>query len=139
MRKELALSVVAAVLLCSCLAMAAAAPWAIPFLFGSDYAIGIRPLQWLMPAIFLLGFGSQIANLVTSTDVFRSMVIYSAFLAVLNVALNFFLIPRFKAEGAAIASMICYGLWIPYNLLLLRSLRRKSMKSRESTGSESRN
>lgn len=80
--------------------------WAIPLLFGAEYRqsfVVINILAVCAPVVFVAS--SVGATLVTQEHMVRK-VKYMGIVAVLNVVLNFTLIPGFGAVGAAVATVI---------------------------------
>lgn len=82
--------------------------------FGKEYIPSIPSIKILIPALFLLSITSFLGSLIASVNVPRSGPLPGFLILVLNIILNFLLIQKFQTTGAAIASFICYGLFIPY-------------------------
>lgn len=83
------------------------AAYIFPFFFDEKYDASIpvfRILVWYLAIVFI--YGSISNNLVAKNKV-RFLVYLNLIMIVLNVALNFFLIPIYGAKGAAIATIIC--------------------------------
>jgi O-antigen/teichoic acid export membrane protein len=80
--------------------------WAVPMLFGPQYfdSVGILNVLALSIPLIFLAFNSG-ATLVTK-DNMKKKVIYMGSAAVLNIILNFILIPAYQEIGAAIATLI---------------------------------
>jgi O-antigen/teichoic acid export membrane protein len=90
------------------IALVIVADWLILFLFGESYAAAssvLRIYAFSLPFVFLTVASSRwflAENL-------QRMLFYRAFLAVLiNIALNFSLIPKYGINGAAIATVLTY-------------------------------
>ena len=100
----------ALVVAATCLAVAAAIPWAIPALFGSAFEGAVRCLWILLPGVFFMALEGILANDLAGRD-------YPAFLpwiwlALLttNVALNLLWLPTLGIAGAAASSTVAYSL-----------------------------
>ena len=63
-----------------------------------------KVLVWYLAIVFI--YGSISNNLVAKNKV-KFLVYLNLIMIVLNVALNFFLIPVYGAKGAAIATIVC--------------------------------
>jgi len=80
--------------------------WAIPFLFGDEYQNSVNILNILAvssPIIFV-AFSAG-ATLVTQEHM-KLKVKYMGIVALLNLGLNFLLIPLYSAIGAAVATVV---------------------------------
>jgi len=92
-----------------CLAFGAAAPWLIPFLYGSSYAPAVTPLEVLLPGIALISIFLVLHSDLTGRGEAKiTLRVFSVFL-ILNVVLNVVLIPWLGIAGSALASTISYG------------------------------
>jgi O-antigen/teichoic acid export membrane protein len=102
-----------------------AAPFVIPLLFGEDFSGAAAPLALLLPGIVLYG---PVTILVVYLSVRRGRprlslaVSVASMLVTTTAALT--LIPRFGAEGAAVASTIGYAAGAGLAWLLFSRLRR---------------
>jgi O-antigen/teichoic acid export membrane protein len=90
--------------------LAAVSPFFIPLIFGNDYAGAVLPFELLLPGVviftqttilgaYFAGINRQDINLKISFLCFFTILIG-----------DFFLVPRFGKEGAAIASSVGYAL-----------------------------
>ena len=91
-------------------------------LFGDEFKVGVK-------AFVFLSFGKLISSLSGSAGNILQMtgkqVIFMNVLfvgAIVNVLLNFFLIPKFGINGAALASMISLSIW---NLIMVYFVKRE--------------
>lgn len=85
-------------------------PFLIPLLFGEPYRASIPAFLILVPGIVFLTLYRVLARYFTAID--RQQINITSQLVSLttNVGLNLLLIPRFGIAGAALASLISYGL-----------------------------
>jgi O-antigen/teichoic acid export membrane protein len=75
--------------------------------FGDKYdaSIGVfKILVWYLAIVFIYG---PISNSLVAKNRVKFLVYLNLFMIILNVVLNFFLIPEYQAKGAAIATIIC--------------------------------
>jgi O-antigen/teichoic acid export membrane protein len=105
-----------------CVPAAALSGILIETLFGVPFLPAATPFLWLLPAVCLLGVASILMSYVASIDIPSSAAPYACGVMLLNVALNLELIPAYGTTGAAISSVVCYGLLIPFNAFHARRL-----------------
>ena len=91
------------------IATLAAAPL-ISIAFGRDFLPAVAPFAWLMPGTYFLGIETVMVQLLNS-DGFPPIIVV-AWIAdtIINVAANFWAIPRYGITGASIVSSVCYFL-----------------------------
>jgi O-antigen/teichoic acid export membrane protein len=87
----------------------AAAP-IISVAFGRDFLPAVPPFVWLMPGTYFLGLETVMVQLLNSEGF--PPIIVAAWIAntIVNIALNFWAIPRYGITGASIVSSACYFL-----------------------------
>ncbi|MFC1668539.1 flippase [Chlamydiota bacterium] len=91
----------------------------IPLIFGSEYMPSIRIFQLLMPALLFL-FLSNLGFTVISCINRQKIVITRALVCVgINITLNALLIPRYGAQGAALATCITEAIFFMFFALYL--------------------
>ncbi len=78
--------------------------------FGRSFLPAVAPFVWLMPGIYFLGIETVMVQLLNSEGF--PPIIVAAWIAdtVVNVAVNFWAIPRYGITGASIVSSVCYFL-----------------------------
>lgn len=99
-------------LLLGLLAMAAVwllSPFAIPYLFGREYINSVELLIVLAISAPILFIASSVGATLVTQEHMRLKVKLMGAVAVLNIALNFILIPSYGAKGAAIATVLSNG------------------------------
>src|SRR5260370_21577329 len=91
------------------IAALAAAP-IISIAFGRSFLPAVTPVAWLMPGTYFLGIETVMVQLLNSEG-FPSIIVV-AWIAdtIINVALNFWAIPRYGITGASVVSSVCYFL-----------------------------
>ncbi|AFZ37211.1 polysaccharide biosynthesis protein [Stanieria cyanosphaera PCC 7437] len=89
----------------------------LPIILGNEYADAIAALRWLAPIPCLAAFQMLAADTLTGAGFQKSRSIVQVVAALLNLGLNFILIPQFSWKGAAWATLCSdsfrmVGLWI---------------------------
>lgn len=92
------------------LLLAAAASTLIPLVYGAPYRASVLPFLVLLPAIVFLSEYRVLARYFLAVDKQQVNAGVQLTAVGINVALNAYLIPRRGIEGAAIASLVSYGL-----------------------------
>jgi O-antigen/teichoic acid export membrane protein len=100
----------AALLLPAVLIAAWAASPVISIAFGRSFLPAVSPFVWLMPGIYFLGIETVMVQLLNSEGFPRIIVAAWIVDTVINVALNFWAIPRYGIAGASIVSSVSYFL-----------------------------
>ncbi len=83
--------------------------FAIPPLFGAEYAAAVRPFLLLLPGVAAVAVSRVLARYFAAIHKLRGMLVLGASVLVLNVVLNLALIPRHGIAGAAVASLVSYS------------------------------
>jgi O-antigen/teichoic acid export membrane protein len=84
--------------------------FALPLIYGSAFAPATSLLLILLPGVYLVGIESVMVQHFNALGVPRAIPIYWVITLVINLVLVFVLVPRFGAQGAAIASTSSYAL-----------------------------
>jgi O-antigen/teichoic acid export membrane protein len=90
------------------LAIAIAAPIAIPLLFGSQFHRAIAVIWWILPGTVALSLGKLMSAELAARGVPQFSSIFALVALAVTVILDFALIPKFSIQGAAIASSAAY-------------------------------
>lgn len=78
--------------------------------FGRNFLPAVSPFAWLMPGSYFLGIETVMVQLLNSEG-FPPIVVAAWIVdTIINVALNFWAIPRYGITGASIVSTVCYFL-----------------------------
>lgn len=104
------------------LGIGAVSPFLLPFLYGPEYRASVLPLLCLLPYTFFISHGLCSGALLDYRGKANRRAINLGVTFVANLALNFLLIPRYGATGAAIATSAAF---FPYFLLNLIYARRE--------------
>jgi O-antigen/teichoic acid export membrane protein len=105
-----AVVVTAGLLLPMMLAVFIAARPAILWIFGSSFLPAVSPFLWLMPGIFCLSVEIVVVQYLNSLGYPRIIAFSWLFVVVLNIGMNFWAIPAYGLNGAAIVSTLSYFL-----------------------------
>jgi len=105
-----ALLVTAALMLPVVVIAAWAAAPIISIAFGRNFLPAVSPFAWLMPGTYFLGLETVMVQLLNSEGFPPIIVVAWIVNTIVNVALNFWAIPRYGITGASIVSSVCYFL-----------------------------
>lgn len=83
--------------------------FAIPFLFGADYAPAVKPFLVLLPGVAAVTFSRVLSRYFAATGKLRGVLVLRVSVLALNVLLNLALIPNHGITGAALASLVSYS------------------------------
>jgi len=81
----------------------------LPIIYGAAFADATKLLLILLPGVYLIGLESVLVQHFNALGLPRAIPLYWLATLVLNLILVFALVPRFGAQGAAIASSISYA------------------------------
>jgi antigen flippase len=91
------------------IATLAAAP-IISIAFGRSFHPAVSPFVWLMPGTYFLGIQTVMVQLLNSEGYPPIIVLAWIAVTIINIAVNFWAIPRYGITGASVASSVCYFL-----------------------------
>ena len=81
----------------------------LPLVYGPAFSDSTKLLLILLPGVYLIGLESVLVQHFNALGVPRAIPLYWVATLVLNLVLVFALVPRYGAQGAAIASSISYA------------------------------
>lgn len=93
----------------------------IPLIFGKEYEASIIPTMILIPYLLLFSYSKFVAAFLDYQGLAQKRVVNIAFSILLNILLNYLLIPKYGAVGSAIATSTSF---IPYFVLNWLEVRR---------------
>jgi len=105
------------------LAICVTSPWIIKILYGPEYAAAASVLSvhiWSGVFVFL---GIIAGKWVIAENYTKNALIRTAIGAVLNIALNYILLPKFGIMGAAVATLISYSFVNYFSLFFSKKTR----------------
>ena len=91
-------------------------------LYGHEFLIGSEVLKWLIIGRLVNALSGSVGNLMQMTGQQKSFMHILVLGAVINVSLNYFLIPIYGIKGAAIASVVSLCFW---NLCMILAVKKK--------------
>lgn len=98
------------------------AGWVIPFLFGDSYKEAV-PLLYILALTFPLLFVASSVGATLVTQVHMKMKVkLMGVVAIVNILLNFALIPSYGATGAAIATVLCNAILLAFYYLAAQKI-----------------
>jgi O-antigen/teichoic acid export membrane protein len=107
-----AVLVTAALMLPVVVIAALAAGPIISIAFGRNFLPAVAPFAWLMPGTYFLGIETVMVQLLNSEGFPPIIVVAWIADTIVNVAMNFWAIPRYGITGASFVSSICYFLML---------------------------
>lgn len=105
---KVAYGVGAAMVMLAIVGALAAHPF-IRLLFGSAFMPAVPAFVWLMPALVAISLTSIFSAFVASENIPFGLVFLYAGMTILNIGLNFVLLPRYGIVGASLASVVTYS------------------------------
>ena len=81
----------------------------LPVIYGPAFADATKLLLILLPGVYLMGLESVLVQHFNALGLPRAIPLYWVVTLILNLVLVFALVPRYGAQGAAIASSISYA------------------------------
>lgn len=109
------------------LAILLTSPFFIPLIYGADYAAAVLPLRILCAYLLCATFLSYFNSFLDYRGLAKRRMYNLFFSTLVNIGLNYALIPKYGATGAAIATSISY---FPYLMLNIWETR-QSFKQAE--------
>ena len=89
-------------------------------LFGKAFLPAVGAFLWLLPGLFAMGVEITLVQCLNSVGYPRIVVWIWLLSTLLNIALNFWAIPRFGIAGASMVSSVSYSLVFAAVLLVIR-------------------
>ena len=80
-------------------------------MFGEEFKVGVTAFIFLSCGKLFSSFSGSVGNILQMTGNQNILAKILLFAAILNIALNLYLIPKYGINGAALASMICLVVW----------------------------
>ena len=91
-------------------------------LYGTEFLIGFEALRWLVIGRVVNAFSGSVGNLMQMSDQQNMYMKILIIGSVINIMLNYYLIPIYGINGAAFASLISLSFW---NLSMVYVVKRK--------------
>lgn len=99
----------------------------ISVVFGGDFEHSSSILAILLPAMIILTITNLFNTFIGSITIPRSGMVISFLVLIINIFLNFYFINNYRSAGmgAAIASLICYCIFLPHSLYYVYQIIKK--------------
>lgn len=108
---------------------AALSPFAIPLIFGKDYAGSVVPFVILLPGIVVWSYMSVLSNSLAGMG-YQKVNIQSALLCLsINIVGDLLAIPRFGVNGAALASTMAFSITALYTVIVYRKIMAERLRA----------
>lgn len=105
------------------------ADYIFPFFFDHKYDASVpifKVLVWYLAIVFIYG---SISNNLVAKGKIKFLVYLNLIMIILNVVLNFVLIPQFGAKGAAIATIVCELVILILGVFYWMRIERQDLKT----------
>jgi len=79
----------------------------LPYVLGPAYANSVEALRWLSPILIMRVIHLTLGDAITGADRQGMRTVFQVSAAIVNVLINFWIIPRYSWRGAAWSSLIC--------------------------------
>jgi len=97
-------------------------PYFIPFLYGTEYSASVLLLRILLPYLFFYSFSILLSGFLDYVGKAKKRAINLSVTMIINIVLNYLLIPKYGAVGAALATTISYLPYIVLNWFEVRKI-----------------
>ncbi|MEC7863820.1 MAG: flippase [Bacteroidota bacterium] len=91
-------------------------------LYGTKFLLGVEVLRWLIIGRVVNALSGSVGNLMQMSGQQKSFMHILVIGSIINVLLNYFLIPIYEIKGAAIASVVSLSFW---NLSMVFVVKKK--------------
>ncbi len=109
--------------------LALAAPIMVPLIFSTDFTGAVRPLLILLPGMVFMASFRIMASGISGIGYPHIFSVCTVMAVAATLTLNLILVPRYQAEGAALASTSAYMLAFVSMLAFLRLKFKRSIKN----------
>ncbi|MBA2339217.1 MAG: polysaccharide biosynthesis C-terminal domain-containing protein [Pyrinomonadaceae bacterium] len=103
--------------------------FALPVIYGADFAAASVQLFILLPGVFLIGIQSVLVQHLNATDRTNAIPLFWITTLAVNISINLALVPRYGARGAALSSTVSYALIFLLIVWRFQSLTKKSLSA----------
>ena len=108
------------------------AKYTVLFLFGSAFNGSIIPMQIIMSTLLFIGINDLISSQILVPLGKENLVLYSVIVgAVVDVILNFILIPKYSAAGAALGTVIAELCVLIFQVIVMKKYVLDNIKNQE--------
>jgi len=108
------------------------AKYIVLFLFGSAFSGSIIPMQIIMPTLLFIGITNLIGFQIMVPLGKESLILYSVFAGgVIDMILNFILIPKYSAAGAALGTVVAELIVLIFQIVIMKKYVLINIKNQE--------
>ncbi|MET0859086.1 MAG: oligosaccharide flippase family protein [Telluria sp.] len=104
---------------------AAAAPFAIPWVFGREYEGAVLPFIILLPGIVMWSYMSVISNSLAGMGHQKVNIVSALLCLSASVTGSFWAIPKFGVHGAALASTVAFSITTVFTMMMYMRITSK--------------
>ena len=102
------------------------------FLFGSDFNDSVIPMQVIMPTLLFIGITNLIGFQIMVPLGKEDLILYSVILGgITDVILNFILIPKYSATGAALGTVFAELVVLIFQVVVMKKYVLNNIKNQE--------
>ena len=102
------------------------------FLFGSAFNASVIPMQVIMPTLLFIGITNLIGFQIMVPLGKENLVLYSVILGgITDVVLNFILIPKYSATGAALGTVFAELIVLIFQVVVMKKYVLNNIKNQE--------
>ena len=110
------------------------AKYTVLFLFGAAFNDSIIPMQVIMPTLLLIGITNLIGFQIMVPLGKENLILYSVILGgITDVVLNFILIPKYSATGAAVGTVFAELIVLIFQVVVMKKYVLNNIKHQEYT------
>lgn len=109
--------------------VAVPALFALPLLYGAQFADARTQALILLPGVFLVSIGGVLSNHFSGTGLPIAIPLFWVGTLIFNMAVNFALVPQYGARGAALSSAVSYFLIFALITLYFRARTGNSLRT----------
>lgn len=110
------------------------AKYTVLFLFGAAFNDSIIPMQVIMPTLLLIGITNLIGFQIMVPLGKENLILYSVILGgITDVVLNFILIPKYSATGAALGTVFAELIVLIFQVVVMKKYVLNNIKHQEYT------
>jgi len=108
------------------------AKYTVLFLFGSEFAGSIIPMQVIMPTLLFIGITNLIGYQIMVPLGKEKLILYSVIAGgIIDVILNLILIPKYSATGAALGTLFAELIVLIFQVFAMRQYVLNNMRNQE--------
>jgi len=104
-------------------------PWLLPLIFGHEFQPSVIPFLILLPGILFFGMEINAAQFLQSIGLPGEMIGICAGCTAINIAANYWIIPKYGIQGSAAVCSVTYVLWFIAVVMLVNKKSRELQRA----------